>query len=148
MNRPAVRMLCLLLISFSGDVMTVEADEDMLELPDDRPVWHAVSENHLYHVTVGPVSDVLSIGQFQQWVVEIFYADQSPVYPAEIQIGGGMLGHQHGLPTQPKATAYLGAGQYLVEGMKLNMEGEWTLMFFVQSDKGSDTASVVILAEY
>jgi hypothetical protein len=148
MNRPAVPVLCLLLIAFSGDVMTVESDEEMLELPDDRPAWRAVSENHLYQVTVGPVSDVLSIGQFQQWVVEILDADLSPVYPAQIQIGGGMLGHQHGLPTQPKATAYLGDGQYLVEGMKLNMEGEWTLMFFIQSDKGTDTASVVILAEY
>ena len=148
MKRYTVHTLLLVILSLSGSHVTTMAAEDMPELEIDRPVWHADSNNGLYRVTIGPSASALSIGQFQQWVVEIQDSDRSPVYPAQILIGGGMLGHRHGLPTQPQITAYLGAGRYVMDGVKLNMEGEWTFVFDIQSDLGSDTASVVVLAEY
>jgi hypothetical protein len=48
---------------------------------------------------------------------------------ARISVEGGMPEHGHGLPTMPLATAETSPGTYLVEGMKFNMPGWWTVGF-------------------
>ena len=46
--------------------------------------------------------------------------------------------HGHGLPTQPQVTQTLGNGRYLLEGMKFNMPGWWTLTVKVDGPDGRD----------
>ena len=50
------------------------------------------------------------------------------------------MGHGHGLPTQPQVTRYLGEGRYLIEGMKLNMAGDWILLFGIETPTLRDQA--------
>jgi cytochrome c peroxidase len=104
--------------------------------------WSARSANDAYLVTAGPESGELKIGALQDWTVTIKSQSGDPVYPARITVGGGMAGHGHGLPTQPQVTAYGGAGDYRMEGVRLSMEGEWTLSFYIESSLGAERADV------
>ena len=47
--------------------------------------------------------------------------------------------HNHGLPTSPQATDYLGDGRYRIEGLKFTMTGWWQLRFAISAPAGSDT---------
>ena len=49
--------------------------------------------------------------------------------------------HGHGLPTQPRITDDQGNGEYLVEGMKFQMPGWWTLSFHITADDQSDSVT-------
>jgi len=53
---------------------------------------------------------------------------------------GGIPAHKHGFPTKPKANKYLGNGDYLVEGIKFNMPGEWEMQFNIKNDNKSSRA--------
>ena len=59
---------------------------------------------------------------------------------ATILVDGGMPEHQHGLPTRPEVTEYLGDGDYRVEGMKFNMTGYWELQVSVEAGGVRDVA--------
>jgi len=56
-----------------------------------------------------------------------------------IRVDGDMPEHGHGLPTRPRVTAYLGNGDYLVEGMKFQMTGWWYVEFDVSAGGTQDT---------
>ncbi len=106
--------------------------------------WSANSANGTYRITLGPETGELEIGELQNWTLTVSSQSGDPVYPARISIGGGMLGHGHGLPTQPQVTAYGGDGDYRVEGVRLSMEGEWTLSLYVESSLGAERVDVSI----
>ncbi len=83
----------------------------------------------------------ISINRIHNWVVHIETSDGNPVADAMITLIGGMPEHDHGLPTLPLATQYLGDGDYLVEGMKFHMNGWWqiTISITVAGDNDSVT---------
>ncbi len=83
----------------------------------------------------------ISINRIHNWIVHIERSDGSPVADAMITLIGGMPEHDHGLPTLPLATQYLGDGDYLVEGMKFHMNGWWqiTISITVAGDNDSVT---------
>ena len=57
--------------------------------------------------------------------------------------------HDHGLPTEPRITTNLGAGDYLLEGMKFHMNGVWTISLVISgpaSDAG-ETDTVIFQLE-
>lgn len=84
-------------------------------------------------------------GRYQHWIVEVNNkVGAGEVYPATIAVSGGMPNHGHGLPTQPQITRYLGDGQYLMEGLKLSMNGRWILSFYIAAEHGADTVEVAI----
>jgi hypothetical protein len=95
----------------------------------------------LYVGSLEPDLDPLAVGPIHNWTVEITTADGTPVEHAQITIDGGMPQHGHGLPTKPQVTAELGEGRYLVEGMKFNMPGWWTIELDVDASAGHDTAT-------
>ncbi len=47
--------------------------------------------------------------------------------------------HDHGLPTRPRVTRELGAGDYLVEGMKFHMHGAWQVTFAISTQEATDS---------
>jgi hypothetical protein len=60
---------------------------------------------------------------------------------ADVRVRGGMPEHGHGLPTAPQVTAALGGGDYVVEGMKFNMAGWWTLTFDITVNGETDSVT-------
>jgi hypothetical protein len=66
--------------------------------------------------------------QMHSWVVRVTNLEGEPMADALIEVEGGMPKHDHGLPTSPRMTRYLGDGDYLIEGMKFHMRGSWELL--------------------
>lgn len=120
----------------------------------ERSEWHAASTNGVFNVTLGPRSGQVSLGKFQVWELRLTTADGELVFPARFAIGGGMQGHGHGLPTQPRVSGFLPDGRYVIEGMKFNMAGDWTLFLAIEAEVGtektlqSDQVQVDIVVDY
>jgi hypothetical protein len=99
-----------------------------------------VSEAGLYRVVIAPETGAIPLGTIHTWVVEVATAAGEPVVPTRLAFDGGMPQHGHGLPTAPRVTRSLGAGRFLVEGVKFNMGGDWTLRVEVVGSPGADVA--------
>lgn len=70
-----------------------------------------------------------------------------PVESATVLVDGDMPQHGHGLPTQPLVTEYLGHGDYLVEGMKFQMDGWWVIDFTIEANGQRDVVHFNLLLE-
>ena len=101
-------------------------------LPDPEP--RIPSRTGHFQVSVAPDLDPLAINTIHRWVVRVLTADGAPVAAADITVGGGMPAHDHGLPTRPEATEYLGEGRYLIEGMRFHMAGYWEVVLGIETD--------------
>ncbi len=91
-----------------------------------------LSHHERYRVSIEPRKNPLTINAMHEWVLKLKTLDGKPVESADIAIDGGMPAHGHGLPTSPRVTEYLGAGRYLIEGMKFNMAGWWELKIAIR----------------
>jgi len=92
--------------------------------------------------------EVIPVNQFHRWVIKLNDPTGQAVYPAKFSIGGGMPAHGHGLPTQPMVTEYLGDGQYLIEGVKFNMDGQWLLKFQIVTPTQQDMVEFNVDVQY
>jgi hypothetical protein len=90
----------------------------------------------------------IPINQYHNWIIGLSDTDGKPVYPAAFAIAGGMPEHGHGLPTQPQVTRHLGDGEYLLEGIKFTMDGEWVFQFQILSGDLQDAAEITFNVEY
>ena len=95
-----------------------------------------------YQVSYAATLKPIAINQMHQWTVRVTDADGNPIANADIQVSGAMPAHDHGLPTAPRATTYLGDGNYLIEGMKFHMGGAWEVMLTVDAAQGRDALSL------
>ena len=77
--------------------------------------------------------------QMQTVRVTVVGADGRTVDSASLTIDGGMPRHGHGLPTRPRVTRNLGAGVYVIEGVRFNMGGWWEFKIAIATDRGTDT---------
>ncbi|HZH10387.1 MAG TPA: FixH family protein [Microvirga sp.] len=107
-----------------------------LDLALDKPT--AVG---LYKAMIAPQAAPVTVGSMHAWTVTVRTPAGVPIKGARIGIKGGMPQHGHGLPTAPQVTKDLGDGRYLIEGMKFNMHGWWTLDLAIDGPKGPDTVS-------
>lgn len=96
-----------------------------------------VSAGGSYRATWTPETEPVRKGRMHAWTLHVATPDGQPVDSAAISVHGGMPQHGHGLPTQPRVTRQLGAGDYLVEGMKFNMGGWWTVTFGIATPAGA-----------
>ncbi len=71
-------------------------------------------------------------------------ADGEPVSDANLELQGGMPLHDHGLPTNPLATEYLGEGNYLIEGVRFHMMGDWEITLEISQGNITDTALIYL----
>lgn len=106
--------------------------------------WETESERFELKSRLEPRNGTVRIGVFQEWVLTLRRPDGSPVDSARLQVGGGMPGHGHGLPTQPQVTEYLGNGRYLIRGVRFNMLGDWVLRFAIELPEGQDTTAFLL----
>jgi hypothetical protein len=110
--------------------------------------WSALSESKALKVEIFPKEDSYSIGDYHQWVISVKDVSDNPVSYAKIGISGGMIGHGHGMPSQPVVSKEFKPGQYLIDGMLFNMMGEWTLLFSIQTPTLNDKVRFDIELKY
>lgn len=99
------------------------------------------SDGEMFRISYESGLRPISINRIHNWVVHIETSDGSPVADAMITLIGGMPEHDHGLPTLPLATQYLGDGDYLVEGMKFHMNGWWQITISITVAGDSDSVT-------
>ncbi len=109
---------------------------DGLDLALDKPTAAG-----LYKAAIAPQANPITVGAMHAWTVTVRTPAGVPVTVARIAVDGGMPQHGHGLPTAPQVTRSLGEGRYLIEGMKFNMRGWWTLDLAIEGPKGADTVT-------
>ncbi len=95
--------------------------------------------NGLFVASLRPQSGAVQQGLLQSWQLTLVARDGTPVENAAIDIAGGMPQHDHGLPTSPQVTGYLGQGHYRIDGVKFTMSGLWQLRLTISAAQGSDT---------
>jgi hypothetical protein len=103
------------------------------------------SENGLYRVSYTASTGTIPVNQMHEWTLHVETADGTPVENATITVDGDMPAHGHGLPTSPRVTEYLGNGDYLVEGMKFQMGGEWLMDVTITADGQTDAVHFNVL---
>ncbi len=139
------RLAITLLIAWLAPATNASADSAPAPTPQQ---WEQTVASTGLRVHLSPRGGHVSIGQFQHWYLQLTDAQGKPVYPARIGINGGMPGHGHGLPTQPQVTDYLGDGRYLIEGMKLNMAGDWILLLAIHTPNGRQQVQFEIAIDF
>jgi hypothetical protein len=100
------------------------------------------SQAGLYRVSYRSELDPIEINKIHAWVLHVTTADGRPVENAEITFNGGMPAHNHGMPTQPSVTQYLGGGDYRVEGIRFHMAGDWEITVTISTKLGRDTCTI------
>lgn len=106
-----------------------------------KEVWTSKRIEISYQSALQPIV----INRMHHWIVEIKTLDGLAVEHADVQVTGGMPAHNHGLPTSPKVTEYLGDGRYRVEGIRFHMNGLWEIRISVKRD-GLDELVTIPLA--
>lgn len=99
-----------------------------------------MSEHGAYRVAYRSDAAPIPINRMHSWTLHIETADGRAVTDAVVKVDGDMPQHRHGLPTRPRVTRNLGNGDYLVEGMKFQMGGWWTIDFTVTAGGRTDFA--------
>lgn len=97
----------------------------------------------LFRITATSQLDPVTINVLHSWIIHVERVDGTPVEDATIAIDGGMPAHNHGFPTAPEVTENLGGGDYLLEGVRFNMGGEWVMDVTVETNGETDTTQLV-----
>jgi hypothetical protein len=84
-------------------------------------------------------SNPVPLNQIHTWTLHIETSDGVALENAQVSIDGGMPAHEHGLPTAPVVTGYVGNGDYRVEGLRFHMQGAWEMTITVKHDDMTDT---------
>jgi len=132
-RRPFLQSALLLgaLLAGCSPASQARAPKAAAEYATDRD-----SAQGLFRVSYRSDPAPVPVGKLHRWTLHITRADGTPVTGATIEIDGDMPEHRHGLPTRPRVTRELGAGDYLVEGLKFQMGGWWVMDFDIRSAEG------------
>ncbi|MES2626279.1 MAG: FixH family protein [Pseudomonadota bacterium] len=91
----------------------------------DSPNW--LSESGNIKLSFSSAVEPLPLNRIHEWTLHLETLSGVPIENAKVYIKGGMPAHNHGLPTDPVVTQYLGNGNYRVEGVRFHMQGDWVL---------------------
>jgi hypothetical protein len=95
----------------------------------------------LYRVGLRPRDGPAPIGALHEWVLTVERPDGRPFTPRRIAVDGGMPQHGHGFVTQPRVTGALSPSEFLIEGMKFHMGGDWVVRVDLVGEAGADAAT-------
>lgn len=133
--------LILLLVVFTAHVSTAQISTAQAATPQASPgstVTRQLSVNGLFDVSYKSQLESIPLNEIHQWILSVSTPDGEPVTGATITVNGGMPMHNHGLPTAPRITKELEAGEYLLNGIKFQMPGHWTVEFQITAGDSSD----------
>lgn len=116
-----------------------------LAFADDAGENSWLTRSGYYRVSYESRLQPIPINRIHSWVIHVETADGQPVEGATISVTGGMPAHNHGLPTDPRMTRSLGNGDYLLEGMRFHMHGDWELLVTVEADGRRDTVVIPLI---
>lgn len=104
------------------------------------PAWaaQATSQGGSYRIAVRPRDAAAPRGELHEWIVRVERTDGEPAQPRHVHFDGGMPAHGHGFVTTPHVTRDLGGGEFLVEGVKFHMSGDWELRVTLIGPEGTD----------
>lgn len=114
----------------------------------DTPSWTSNTQNGLFEIHLEPQSGEVEINALQNWIVSIKNSAGIAINPDHFFLDGGMKAHGHGLPTSPQLTDKLADGRYLIEGLRFNMVGAWTLIIGVEYKGMRDIANFELEIDY
>lgn len=97
------------------------------------------ADDKKYTVTLYSNQSPVPMQKIHSWTAHI-EKQGKPVGNAKIYIHGGMPAHRHGFPTKPRVQKYLGNGDYLIEGVKFSMIGEWEMRINIKEPGQRDRA--------
>jgi hypothetical protein len=106
----------------------------------DDAAW--LTRSGYYRVSFESQLEPIVINRIHRWVFHVETPSGLPVNGAVISVTGGMPLHNHGLPTEPRMTTELGDGNYIVEGMRFHMNGDWELTITVDVAGRRDTVVI------
>lgn len=86
-----------------------------------------LSESGNIKLSFSSVVEPLPLNQIHEWILHLETPAGMPVENVLVRMAGGMPTHNHGLPTEPVVTQYLGNGDYRVEGVRFHMQGDWVM---------------------
>jgi hypothetical protein len=109
---------------------------------DQRYLAHIEVHSEVSAGGAGNASAV-PVNRLHRWRLLVSDLAGQPVSGATIGVAGHMPGHVHGLPTQPRVTAELAPGVYMVEGLKFQMDGWWVMQFDIQPADAAQPADNV-----
>jgi len=98
------------------------------------------SADKKYRVTLYSNTFPIPMQKIHSWTAHIERANGKPVEKAKIYIHGGMPVHRHGFPVTPRVRKYLGDGDFLIEGIKFNMIGDWEMRLNIKEKTIRDRA--------
>jgi hypothetical protein len=100
------------------------------------------SARGLFTVEYASSLQPIAINRMHSWELTVLDAEGEPVTGAKVTVTGGMPAHNHGLPTEPRVTAELGAGHYRVEGLRFHMAGHWEISVTIAAAGQEDTVLI------
>jgi len=102
----------------------------------------AVSDGGHYRISARPAVIPVELHQMHEWIVGIELIGDTRPIPTAVHFDGGMPSHGHGFVTQPRVTQNLGGGEFLIEGVKFHMPGDWVLKITVIGRNSSDQVTL------
>lgn len=139
-------IFCILIIAACTSMQTTSSDQK-LEAPVSSTTRNTIhscaatsSEKQLFCITLRSNVQPIPINRIHGWTLHLENAQGEPVDNAKILVYGGMPAHKHGFPTNPQVTENLGGGNYLLDGVKFSMHGQWEIWLNVTVDKIRDKA--------
>lgn len=100
----------------------------------------ALTEGGLYRASIRPRDGRIPLNTMHVWIFHVETLSGEPVMPIRLAVTGGMPQHQHGFATEPRVTEALGNGDFLVDGVKFHMTGDWLFRFELVGPAGPDVA--------
>lgn len=105
-----------------------------------NPAQSRLTEAGLYRVSLRPEGVEAPLGRMHAWILRLETRDGETFLPSRLAFSGGMPQHGHGFETEPRVTRAIGEGDFLIEGVKFHMGGEWTLRVELVGPAGPDVA--------
>ena len=140
--RPALAVALTLGLLVAALGLACGAAEEAPEPVDPKPASALrPTDGGLYLVGLQPRGGPAPIGALHEWVLTVERPDGRPFSPRRIAVDGGMPQHGHGFVTQPRVTGALSPREFLIEGMKFHMGGDWVLRVDVVGEAGPDVAT-------
>jgi len=115
-------------------------DSSIIKYAGNNNSVSEVSESGNYRFFLYSKSLPIPLRKIHNWIVKVETNQGEPVTNARLYVSGGMPLHRHGFPTKPVVQKHLGQGEYLVEGIKFSMPGDWQMRFTMQEGKQRERA--------